>query len=80
MEALEVALRKSTATSWHLTTSLDPRKGRVIVEDVTFEDRASFELFRDSDEHRVAVELWAAIADWWVGDYEPGLEISRASS
>ena len=52
----------------------------MIVEDVTFKDRASFELFRDSDEHRVAVELWAAIADWWVGDYEPGLEMSRASS
>ena len=80
VEALEAALQLSTATSWHLAPSLDARKGRMIVEDVTFEDRAAFELFRDSDEHRAAAELWAAIADWWVGDYEPGPGMSRVSS
>jgi hypothetical protein len=80
VQALEAALQLSTATSWHLAPSLDARKGRTIVEDVTFEDRASFELFRDSHEHRMAAELWAAIADWWVGDYEPGPGMSRVSS
>jgi hypothetical protein len=80
VRALEAALRLSAATSWQLAPSLDARKGRMIVEDVTFEDRASFELFRDSHEHRMAAALWSSVADWWVGDYEPGPGMSRVSS
>lgn len=58
---------------WVVERSLDERKGVVIVEDATFVDRAAFEAFRSSDQHRAAGEQLAAIADWLVGDFvEPG--------
>jgi len=56
--------------SWLIELSLDRRKGRVIVEDATFSDRAAFLAWRaDAAHQRVAARL-ALIADWWVGDWD----------
>lgn len=50
--------------------SLDGRKGRVVIEDATFQDAGAFALFRSAPAHvSVAAEM-ADISDWWVGDYE----------
>ncbi len=56
--------------SWDIALSLDTRKGRVIVEDGTFVDRAAFEAWRARFEHIRAGELMAQISDWWVADWE----------
>ncbi|KTR94669.1 sulfite reductase, beta subunit [Microbacterium testaceum] len=56
--------------SWDIAMSLDTRKGRVIVEDGTFVDRAAFDEWRGSDAHRAVGERMASISDWWVGDWE----------
>lgn len=55
--------------SWTVELSLDTRKGRVIVEDATFTDAASFQRFRTHPAHAAIAEEMAQIADWWVGDY-----------
>jgi len=58
---------------WVVERSLDDRKGVVIVEDATFVDRAAFEAFRSSEQHRAVGEQLREIADWLVGDFvEPG--------
>ena len=57
--------------SWDVALSLDTRKGRVIVEDGTFVDRAAFEEWRVTEKHLAAGQRMAAISDWWVGDWEP---------
>jgi len=57
---------------WRVERSLDDRKGVVIVEDATFVDRAAFEAFRSSDEHRAVGEWMAAISDWLIGDFADG--------
>lgn len=57
-------------TAWTIETSLDTRKGRIIVEDGSFVDRSAFQTWRASDAHRRAAERMAGIADWWVGDWE----------
>ncbi|MCJ1706802.1 Dabb family protein [Microbacterium sp. VKM Ac-2923] len=56
--------------SWTVATSLDERKGTIIVEDGTFADSADFQEWKTSDAHRHAVDLMARISDWWVGDWE----------
>jgi hypothetical protein len=56
--------------SWDVALSLDTRKGRVIVEDGTFVDRAAFDAWRVTEKHRAVGERMAAISDWWVGDWE----------
>jgi hypothetical protein len=56
--------------SWDIALSLDTRKGRVIVEDGTFVDRAAFDAWRATDAHRAVGERMSAISDWWVGDWE----------
>lgn len=50
--------------------SLDGRKGRIIVEDATFADVASFNAFRASPLHVAIGAEMAEISDWWVGDYQ----------
>ncbi|MGZ0711702.1 Dabb family protein (plasmid) [Coraliomargarita sp. W4R53] len=60
----------SEALAWIVVPSLDSRKGRVIVEDSTFTDRATFERFRRSDAHAAIAKELSTAADWWVGDYE----------
>ncbi|MEV8239968.1 Dabb family protein [Microbacterium testaceum] len=57
--------------SWDVALSMDMRKGRVIVEDGTFVDRAAFEEWRVTERHLAAGKRMAAISDWWVGDWEP---------
>lgn len=57
-------------TTWSVERSLDERKGRIIVQDGTFESRAAFETYRLDGTHQRAGEMMATIADWWVGDYE----------
>jgi len=57
-------------TGWSVEPSLDTRKGRIVVEDATFADRAAFEAWRVSPVHRAAAERMSGIADWWVGDWE----------
>ncbi|MDE0545388.1 Dabb family protein [Microbacterium sp. C7(2022)] len=56
--------------SWTTTRSLDERKGRVIVEDSTFESREAFRAFQADPGHASAARTMAEISDWWVGDYE----------
>ncbi|MCI9858211.1 Dabb family protein [Microbacterium proteolyticum] len=56
--------------SWTVATSLDQRKGTIIVEDGTFADSADFHEWRASDAHREAVDLMARISDWWIADWE----------
>ena len=62
--------------SWRIELSRDLRKGRVIVENALFVDRAAFTAFRLSPEHQQVSARLAAIADWLVGDYleQPGGE------
>jgi hypothetical protein len=55
--------------SWDVALSLDTRKGRVIVEDGTFVDRAAFEEWRVSDPHIRVGERMARISDWCVADW-----------
>ena len=57
-------------TTWSVERSLDERKGRIIVQDGTFESRAAFDHYRLDATHQRAGEMMAAISDWWVGDYE----------
>ena len=57
-------------TDWTVKLSLDARKGRIIVEDGTFESREAFEMFRVDPDHVRAGVMMAEISDWWVGDYE----------
>nr|WP_155048225.1 Dabb family protein [Microbacterium sp. ZXX196] len=56
--------------SWITTRSLDERKGRVVIEEATFESRGAFERFRGDPAHVRAAKTMAEIADWWIGDYE----------
>jgi hypothetical protein len=55
--------------SAYVEPSLDARKGRVVVEDVTFADGAAYEAYRGSREHEGITAMWAGMADWVVGDY-----------
>lgn len=67
--ALEAARPRLGATRWHITPSLDDRKGTVIVEDATFDDEASFQAWRVGELHQQAVAHMVAHADWLVGDW-----------
>lgn len=79
-EASDAAVESAVATlralgdaveahSWNVALSLDARKGRIIIEDATFADAASFHTFFTHPAHRAAAEHMATIADWWIGDY-----------
>lgn len=67
--ALRAARPRLGASRWHITTSLDERKGTVVVEDATFDDEASFAAWRVSEQHLAAVAHMKAHADWLVGDW-----------
>ena len=56
--------------AWTTTRSLDTRKGRVVVEDATFESREAFERFRVDPAHKSAAKTMSEVSDWWTGDYE----------
>lgn len=56
--------------SWTVATSLDERKGLIIVEDGTFADSADFHEWRTTEAHREAVEVMARISDWWIADWD----------
>jgi len=60
----------SGATAWRVAESLDDRKGRVLVEDATFESEAAFRAFHTSEAHRRAVEAMSELSDWLTGDHE----------
>jgi hypothetical protein len=59
-------------TALAVARSLDERKGRILVEDVTFLDEASFGAFRTSPAHLLVGTEMASISDWWIGDYDDG--------
>lgn len=67
--ALEAARPRLGASRWTITTSLDTRKGTVVVEDSTFDDEASFQAWRASEQHLAAVAHLREVADWLVGDW-----------
>lgn len=67
--ALEAARPRLGASRWTITTSLDDRKGTVVVEDSTFDDEASFLAWRVSEQHLTAVAHMKENADWLVGDW-----------
>lgn len=56
-------------TSLRVELSLDSRKGTVIVEEASFADASSFEVFRAHRRHVEVARVMAEISDWWVGDY-----------
>ena len=56
--------------SWSVNSSIDTRKGRIIIEEAVFQSRSDFEAFRDSLAHAEISKVMSQIADWWVGDYE----------
>lgn len=72
-EALEVlndlGVDQQGVLSWNIATSIDTRKGRIIIEEGVFQDDKVFQLFRESEKHQRAVGLMRDIADWLVGDY-----------
>ncbi|WP_460772531.1 Dabb family protein [Microbacterium sp. GXF7504] len=55
--------------SWRVETSLDARKGRILVEDATFTDAEAFDRFQTHSRHREVGDFMATISDWWIGDY-----------
>jgi hypothetical protein len=67
--ALQAARPRLGASRWTITTSLDDRKGTVVVEDSTFDDEASFQAWRISEQHLTAVAHMKEHADWLVGDW-----------
>jgi hypothetical protein len=67
--ALEAARPRLGASRWTITTSLDDRKGTVVVEDATFDDEAAFQAWRVSEQHLTAVAHMKENADWLVGDW-----------
>lgn len=67
--ALQAARPRLGASRWTITTSLDDRKGTVVVEDSTFDDEASFQAWRVSEQHLAAVAHMKEHADWLVGDW-----------
>ena len=69
VEELDQFARLPGVVSWTVRRSLDERKGRVIVEDATFENREAFESFRNDPDHIAAGQRMSRISDWWVGDY-----------
>lgn len=56
--------------SMRIERSLDGRKGRIIVEDATFDDATAFTAFRASRAHVAVAAEMAEICDWWIGDYQ----------
>jgi quinol monooxygenase YgiN len=55
--------------SWTVTSSIDTRKGWILIEDATFTDAEAFEKFRNSEKHQQAGEFMRQYFDWLVGDY-----------
>ncbi len=55
--------------SWVITSSLDARKGRIVIEDATFADREAFDAFRRDDGHVRVGRMMSDVSDWWIGDY-----------
>ena len=66
--------------SWDVALSLDMRKGRLVVEDGTFVDRASFEEWRATDAHIRVGKRMAGISDWWVADWERAERVPQPHS
>ncbi|WP_349426413.1 Dabb family protein [Microbacterium sp. LWS13-1.2] len=69
VEELDQFAHHPGVVSWIIRRSLDERKGRVIVEDATFENQQAFERFRTDPAHVRAGRRMAQVSDWWVGDY-----------
>lgn len=71
-EALERLRRLAavTAADGEVRLSEDLRKGRVIVEDLTFGTRADLDRFRAHPNHRAMGEQMKEISDWLIADWE----------
>ncbi|MDT3346252.1 Dabb family protein [Microbacterium aquilitoris] len=54
---------------WRIARSLDERKGRIVVEEATFESAEAFAAFRAHPRHEAVAAEMAEISDWWGGDY-----------
>jgi len=65
----ELGTHQAGITAWHVAESLDSRKGRILIEDVSFSSEEAFREFRASPQHKRVAALMSTIADWWVGDY-----------
>lgn len=66
--ALEGLGRETNALSWEVFESLDTRKGRILVEDATFDSPDDFAAFRALPAHTEVQVLMSAISDWWIAD------------
>ncbi len=55
--------------SFGVHRSEDTRKGRVVLEEVTFTDRDAYAAWRAWPEHVAAGEQLSEVADWWVADH-----------
>jgi len=54
---------------WRIETSIDDRKGPVVVQNVLFESDEAFAGYRASDGHKAVGETLSGIADWLIADY-----------
>ena len=70
IERLESLAGQPGGTSMRIASSLDGRKGRIIVEDATFTNAAAFAAFHESRPHVAVGQEMAEISDWWIGDFE----------
>lgn len=70
VENLRALGEEPGVVAWTVVPSLDTRKGRVVVEDGTFVDAEAFAAWRGGEVHQRVAGQMAAIADWWVGDWE----------
>ena len=55
--------------AWNVRRSDDERKGRILIENALFADRAAFAAFREHPRHAEVATIMRDIADWWIGDH-----------
>lgn len=65
----ELGKGESGIIQWQINSSIDTRKGRVIIEEAQFKDEEAFQSFRTSNKHVDVGNRMKEIADWLVGDY-----------
>lgn len=55
--------------SWRVERSTDERKGRVIIEEASFDSTNHLRAFQADPRHVSVGKRMSSISDWWVADY-----------
>jgi len=55
---------------WRLETSMDERKGDIVVQNVLFESDEAFAAYRASDGHKAVGLAMSGISNWLIADYK----------